>query len=117
MLNVPLLNKNCRCHRRLDHANMELVNQLSNQELIVGLPKIKFEKDKICNACQIGKQTKSSFRSKNHSSSSRPFDVFHTDLFGPTRTCSLGGKGYALVIVDYYLRFTCLSFLVAKRRN
>ena len=36
------------------------------------------------------------------------------DLFGPTRTTSLGGKKYGLVIVDDYSRFTQVLFLAHK---
>ena len=37
---------------------MNLITQLNKNELIRGLPKISFEKDKICEACQMGKQKK-----------------------------------------------------------
>ena len=37
------------------------------------------------------------------------------DLFGSSRTMSLGGNYYALVIVDDYSRFTWTLFLVHKR--
>ena len=36
-------------------------------------------------------------------SSSRPLELLHIDLFGPSRTMSLGGNYYALVIVDHFL--------------
>jgi len=36
------------------------------------------------------------------------------DLFEPTRTQSIGGKRYCLVIVDDYFRFTWVSFLASK---
>jgi len=36
------------------------------------------------------------------------------DLFGPSRTRSLGGNYYALVIVDDYSRFTWTFFLPTK---
>ena len=36
------------------------------------------------------------------------------DLFGPTRTVSLGGMKYALVIVDDFLRFTWVLFIAHK---
>ena len=52
-------------HRRLGHVNMNLITQLSKNELVRGLPKIYFEKDKVCEACQMGKQIKTSFKNKN----------------------------------------------------
>ena len=36
------------------------------------------------------------------------------DLFGCTRTTSLGGKRYGLVIVDDYSRFTWVLFIAHK---
>jgi hypothetical protein len=51
-------------HRRLRYANMELLPKLSKLVLVKGLSITKFVKDKICDACQLGKQTKSSFKKK-----------------------------------------------------
>ena len=41
--------------RRLGYANFELLNDLCKHELVIGLPKLKFTKDKPCDACQKGK--------------------------------------------------------------
>ena len=59
-------------HRKLGHVNMNLITQLNKNELVRGLPKISFEKDKVCEACQMGKQIKTSFKNKNFISTSRP---------------------------------------------
>jgi hypothetical protein len=101
-------------HRRLGHANMELLSKLSKLDLVKGLPVTKFVKDKICDACQLGKQTKSSFKKKKVISTSRPLELLHMDLFGPIRTASLSGKLYAFVIVDDYSRYTWVLFLAHK---
>ena len=101
-------------HRRLGHASMSTISKLSKKNLVDGLPNIIFEKDKICDACQFGKQVKSSFHSKNFISTSRPLQLLHMDLFGPSRTTSLGGKHYAFVIVDDFSRFTWVIFLAIK---
>jgi transposase InsO family protein len=101
-------------HRRLGHANMDLISKLSRKNLVVGLPKIKFEKDKLCGPCQLGKQARNSFQSKNIVSTFRPLQLLHMDLFGPTRTCSFGGAYYCLVVVDDFSRFTWVRFLAHK---
>ena len=44
---------------------MNLIDKLSKNDLVVGLPKLKYVKDKICDTCQKGKQGKSSFKYKN----------------------------------------------------
>ena len=41
-------------HRRLGHAKMDLISRILKKDLVKGLPKIKFEKDRICDACQKG---------------------------------------------------------------
>ena len=72
---------------------MDLISQLNKDELIRGLPKINFQKYKVCEACQMGKQIKNSF----FISTTKPLELLHMDLFGPSRTPSLGGKSYAFV--------------------
>jgi len=63
---------------------------------------------------QKGKQVKSSFHSKKLISTSKPLELLHMDLFGPSRTKSFGGNYYALVIVDDYSRYTWTFFLTLK---
>ena len=79
-------------HRRLGHANMDLISQLNKDELVRGLLKINFQKDKVCEACQMGKQIKNSFKNKNFISTTRLLELLHMHLFGPSRTPSLGGN-------------------------
>ncbi|KAH9792991.1 Integrase catalytic domain-containing protein [Citrus sinensis] len=101
-------------HRRLSHASMDLISKMFKNDLVKGLPKISFQKDRICEACQFGKQIKTSFKSKNHVSTSKPLQLLHIDLFGPSRYASLSGKYYAFVIVDDYSRYTWVLFLANK---
>ncbi|XP_062104243.1 uncharacterized protein LOC133815415 [Humulus lupulus] len=101
-------------HRRLGHASMDSISKLVRKDLVVGLSSIPFVKDKLCDACQFGKQIKTSFHSKKEISTSRPLQLLHIDLFGPSRIASLGGKYYAFVIVDDFSRFTWVIFLKLK---
>ena len=101
-------------HKRLSHMNFKDINKLSKKELVSGLPVMKYEKDKLCSACEKGKQHKASFKSKTFSSIESPLDLLHMDLFGPVSTPSISGKKYTLVIVDEYSRFTWVFFLKAK---
>ena len=34
-------------HKRIAHINMEHLNKLISKDLVVGLPKLKFEKDRL----------------------------------------------------------------------
>jgi len=93
---------------------MHDLNKLISTDLVVGLSKIKFDKDHICEACQKGKQIRHSFKLKSVVSTSKPLELLHMDLFGPSRTMSLGGNYYVLVIVHHFSRFTWTLFLESK---
>ena len=52
-------------HRRLEHASMKTLSKLVKNVLVIGLPKLNFNKDKFFDVCQFGKQVRSSFKPKN----------------------------------------------------
>jgi len=101
-------------HKRAGHISMKTIAKLSQLDLVRGLPKISFEKDKICEACVKGKQVKSSFKTIEFISTQKPLELLHIDLFGPVQTASLTGKRYGFVIVDDFSRFTWVLFLKHK---
>jgi len=61
-----------------------------------------------------GKQTKSSFKQLKVVSTSRPLELLYINFFGPSRTMSLGGNCYGLVVVDDYSHFTWTLFITTK---
>ena len=79
-----------------------------------GLKDVKFEKDKLCSACQSGKQDANTHPTKAYMSTTRVLELLHMDLFGPTTYKSLRGNLYCLVIVDDYSRYTWVFFLHDK---
>ncbi|GJR78078.1 retrovirus-related pol polyprotein from transposon TNT 1-94 [Tanacetum coccineum] len=79
-----------------------------------GLPRLKFEKDHLCSACQLGKSKKFSHRPKSKNTNMEVLHTLHIDLCGPMRVQSIKGKKYILVIVDDYSRFTWVKFLRSK---
>ena len=93
---------------------MNLISIISKNDLVKGLLKIGFEKDRICEACQFRKQIKTSFKKKNHVSTLKPLHLPHMNLFGPSRYVSLSGKYYAFVIVDDYSIYTWVLLLANK---
>ena len=84
-------------HRRLGHASIHTIAKLISKDLVKGMPKLNINLDHVCGICQLGKQIRESFKSKNIVSTTRTLELLHMDLLGPTRTTSLGGKKYALV--------------------
>nr|GEW39811.1 hypothetical protein [Tanacetum cinerariifolium] len=47
-------------HRRLSHLNFDTINLLSKNDIVVGLPKLKFIKDHLCSSCELGKAKRKS---------------------------------------------------------
>jgi hypothetical protein len=43
-----------------------------------------------------------------------PCELFHMDLVGPARVCSVTWKWYVLVVVDDYSRYAWVFFLADK---
>ncbi|GJZ52732.1 retrovirus-related pol polyprotein from transposon TNT 1-94 [Tanacetum coccineum] len=74
-------------HRRLSHLNFDTINLLSKNNIMNGLPKLKFVKDHLCSSCEAGEKQKEK---------------------------SINGKKYVLVIVDDYSRYTWTHFLRSK---
>ncbi|KAI3523650.1 hypothetical protein L1887_01930 [Cichorium endivia] len=101
-------------HKRLSHLNFKNISKISKNQLARGIPKMNFVKDKVCSACEKGKQIKASFKSKQCSSIVSLFSLMHLDLFGPVPVASLAGKKYSLSIVDEFSRFTWVVFLRNK---
>nr|GEU38457.1 retrovirus-related Pol polyprotein from transposon TNT 1-94 [Tanacetum cinerariifolium] len=48
-------------HRRLSYLNFDTINLLSKNDIVVGLPKLKFVKDHLCSSCELGKAKRKSF--------------------------------------------------------
>ena len=69
-------------HRRIAHIHIHHLNKLVYKNLVKGLLTLKFEKNRICDACQKGKQTKTTFKSKNLVSTTRLLELLNMDLFG-----------------------------------
>ncbi|GJR24530.1 integrase, catalytic region, zinc finger, CCHC-type containing protein [Tanacetum coccineum] len=57
-------NKSWLWHRRLNHLNFSTLNNLARKDLVRGLPRLKFEKDHLCSACQLGKSKKATQKPK-----------------------------------------------------
>nr|GEU59980.1 retrovirus-related Pol polyprotein from transposon TNT 1-94 [Tanacetum cinerariifolium] len=101
-------------HRRLSHLNFDTINLLSKNDIVVGLPKLKFIKDHIYSSCELGQAKRKSFHTKTTPSSKRQLQLVHMDLCGPMRVARINGKRYVLVIVDDYSRYTWTYFLRSK---
>jgi hypothetical protein len=77
---------------------MKNFHKLLNGEHILGLTNVHFEKDKICSACQVGKQVGVHRPHKNIMTTDRPLELLHMDLFDLIAYISIGGSKYCLLL-------------------
>ena len=83
--------------------------------MVVGAKDVIFDKNKLCSACQTGKQFASSHPMKAYLSTSRCLELLQMDLFRPTTYKSLGGNLYCFV--DDYSRYAWTFFLEDKSKT
>nr|GEY94527.1 integrase, catalytic region, zinc finger, CCHC-type, peptidase aspartic, catalytic [Tanacetum cinerariifolium] len=114
LLSKASKNKSWLWHRRLNHLNFGTINDLTRKDLVQGLPRLKFEKDHLCSACQLGKSKKHAHKPKAENTNLEVLNTIHMDLCSPMRVQTINGKKYILVIVDDYSRFTWVKFLTSK---
>ncbi|KAI3505837.1 hypothetical protein L1887_28124 [Cichorium endivia] len=101
-------------HQKLAHLNFRYMNQLVTEEMVRGLPLLRFDNENLCAACAFGKQKKKPDKTISDSSITRPLELLHMDLCGPSTVASINHKKYILVIVDDYSLFTWVFFLRLK---
>ena len=58
---------------------------------------------KVCEACQFGKQSRHAFV-KERNIIGRLLDVIHLDVWGPTKIASLAGSSYYVMFIDDHTR-------------
>nr|GEV35868.1 retrovirus-related Pol polyprotein from transposon TNT 1-94 [Tanacetum cinerariifolium] len=94
-------------HQRLSHLNFATINNLVKNNHVQGLPKMKFEKDHLCSACEQGKIHQKHHKSKTDFASNVTLYLLYMDLCGPMRVESINGKRYVLVVVDFTIHVAC----------
>jgi transposase InsO family protein len=100
-------------HRRMGHMHFDNLVKVSKREAVREMPHITKPTNTLCKHCQQGKQTKTRFKSKEYSTT-KPLEIVHIDLVGPTTTKGLKGERYFMLLVDDYTRMTAVCFLKNK---
>lgn len=101
-------------HQRLRHLNFRNLTRLSKKGIVKDHPKLSKVDNLICKSCQMGKQIRVSHKKVISIRTTRSLELLYMDLAGPTRTESLGGKKYFMVVVNDFSRYTWVSFLRGK---
>ena len=87
-------------HMRLGHPGEKSLKLLIDQGLLKGVHAHKLD---FCEHCVKGKQTRVKFGTAIHNTKGI-LDYVHSDVWGPSKTASLGGKHYYVTFVDDFSR-------------
>jgi hypothetical protein len=96
-------------HTRMGHIHFDNLVKVNKREAVRETSQITKPTNTLCKNCQQGKQTKTRFKSKEYSTT-RPLEIVHIDLVGPTTTKGLKGEKYFMLLVDDYTRMTAVFF-------
>ncbi|CAA3022790.1 uncharacterized protein LOC111406837 [Olea europaea subsp. europaea] len=95
-------------YQRLGHPSTT-----PHQVLSKSILEISFDNKHVCEVCPLAKQTRLPFPSSSISSFA-PFDLLHSDIWGPNKINSLSGAKYFLTIVDNFSHFTWVHLMTFK---
>lgn len=84
-------------HRKVGHLSKTYLERLATKEGITLTGDLK-----PCTTCLVGKSTRPKIPKQTTLKATAPFERVHTDLQGPVRVRSLGGKLYTSAYVDQY---------------
>lgn len=85
-------------HERMGHINVRSLKDLELKELVDGV-RIKDSGEFVCESCKLSKSHKLPFK-KEVVRSTRPGEMFHSDVCGPMQETSLGGARYYVTFID-----------------
>ncbi|GAU39772.1 hypothetical protein TSUD_220160 [Trifolium subterraneum] len=95
-------------HRRLGHPSFPYLKYL--------FPEFSKEINSSqldCEACHLAKDHRVSFSSKPYSAS-KPFYLFHSDVWGPSKIKTMSGKKWFVTFIDDHTR-VCWVYLMEKK--
>jgi hypothetical protein len=101
-------------HRRLGHIQFDHLIKLKNLEVVKDIPRISKPQDSMCKPCQVGKLTRTHFKSKSSTSTEKPLQLVHMDLCVPSRQEGTVKENYSMFIIDDYSKLTWVAFLKEK---
>ncbi|RVW17874.1 Retrovirus-related Pol polyprotein from transposon TNT 1-94 [Vitis vinifera] len=83
-------------HNRLGHPSLSKFQKM--------VPRFSTLSSLLCESCQLGKHTRVSFPKRLNNRAKSPFELVHTDVWGPCRTASTLGFQYFVTFIDDYSR-------------
>jgi GAG-pre-integrase domain/Integrase core domain len=100
-------------HLRLGHLHYDGVKRTKTENLVKGLD-FKDEKNPdltLCKGCELGKAPKLKVLEGSESKTRKVLELIHSDVWGPSKIPSVGGKRYMLTFIDDFTKMVFVYFL------
>nr|GFB89919.1 zinc finger, CCHC-type [Tanacetum cinerariifolium] len=95
------------------HLNFNDINKITRKNLVKGIPRINYA-GQVCDACLLGKHSRTPFPNQAKFRSKNPLDLVYGDLCGPISPATHSGKKLIFLLVDDCTRFMWAYFLTSK---
>ena len=100
-------------HERFGHLNYRYLQQLSNKDMVIGLPQVKYSEG-VCTGCEVGKHPEEKFDKGKSWRATVVLELVHSDVAGPFLVPSFGKARYVLTFIDDFSCYTWVFFLAHK---
>ncbi|GAU19342.1 hypothetical protein TSUD_336290 [Trifolium subterraneum] len=107
---VPATSEFHKWHLRLGHIHSSAISTVLN---LCNVPVSNKFSNESCSFCCIGKSHRL-YAPLSHTVYTKPFEVVHTDLWGPAPFDSYYGYRYYITFVDTFTKYTWIYFLKQK---
>ena len=101
------------CHEIFGHLNYKYPSDLSDKDLVIGLPNIKFSNG-VFQGCILGKHPEHKYERASHERTSTPLELIHSDIATTFPCMSMIQAKYALTFIDDFSRYCWVYFLKHK---
>jgi transposase InsO family protein len=103
------------CRATFTKIDMVDLRKLAREKLMHGLPETG-QVGQLCEACQAGKQRRTSFPVKAEYRMEQRLELVHGDLCGPISLATPRGNKYFLLLVDDLSRYMWVAMIPSKDR-
>ncbi|KAH9741104.1 Integrase catalytic domain-containing protein [Citrus sinensis] len=100
-------------HVRLGHSGEKSLQTLMRHGLLKGTKTCKLN---FCEHCVVSKKTRVKFGTANHDTR-EILEYVHSDVWGPTKTASIGGSHYFVTFVDDFSKRVWVYTMRVKDEN
>ena len=102
-------------HEIFGHFNYKYLSDLSDKDMVIGLPKIKFSKG-VFQGCILGKHLEQKYERAWHERKFIPVELIHSEISGPFHHMSMIQAKYSLTFIDYFSNYCWVHFLKHKSK-